>query len=75
MVKKHGDRCMKERIDIEWSTMCDNAVEQAIKSLGGLRLIKYQEVGHKIVAQVETLKKTANCPTCEHPAKAKDRRK
>lgn len=65
---------MKGGIDIEWSTMCDNALEQAIKSLGELRLIKYHEVEHKIVAQVETLKKSVNCPTCGHPAKAKDRR-
>ena len=65
---------MKDRTEIEYVTMCDSAVEHAIKSLGELRLIKCHDVGHKIVAQVETLKKSANCPMCGHRAKAKDRR-
>ena len=65
---------MEDRTEIECDATCDNALQHAIKSLGELRLIKCHEAGHKIVAQVETLKKSANCPTCGHPAKAKDRR-
>ena len=65
---------MKDVTDVEWSTTYDNALQQAVKGLGELRLIRYRDVGHKIVAQVETLKKSANCPTCGHSAKAKDRR-
>ncbi|MDA8271548.1 MAG: transposase family protein [Actinomycetota bacterium] len=49
-------------------------VEQAIESLGELRLIDYHTVGNEIVAQVETLKKSVYCPICGSVAEPKDRR-
>jgi transposase len=49
-------------------------VEQAIESLGELRLLDYHTVGDEIVAQVETLKKPVYCPICGSVAEPKDRR-
>ena len=49
-------------------------VEEAIKSLGELRLIDYHTVGDEIVAQVETLRKPVYCPICGAVAEPKDRR-
>lgn len=49
-------------------------VEQAIESLGELRLINYRTVGDEIIAEIETLKKPVHCPTCGAIAEPKDRR-
>ena len=49
-------------------------VEEAIRSLGELRLIDYHTVGDEIVAQVETLRQPVYCPICGAAAEPKDRR-